>query len=205
MLDIEAFLLYNYSNKLEGERLRVGGKMKKRIAIITKNRILYQKIYLIIKDFSYVTDSADGADLVIFDIDSETNPPASDKLLTVGKAGADLLRPFSEEALLSAISGCGGAELSLGNRRAYLHGREIKLTEVEFDLLSRLVLAGGEFIPREKLLRDVWGDECEGGVLNVYIHYLREKLESEGEKIIFSSRKMGYKIDKKYLVEREDV
>ena len=54
-------------------------------------------------------------------------------------------------------------------------------------------------------MRDVWGDECEGGVLNVYIHYLREKLETEGEKIIFSTRKMGYKIDKKYLVEREDV
>ena len=206
MLDIEQFLLYNYSNKLETERLSAVGKMKKRIAIITKNRILYQKIYLIINPFSYVTDSTDIADLVIFDIDSETNPPALDKLLTVGKVGADLLRPFSEEALLSAISGFGrGAELSLGNRCAYLRGREIKLTEVEFDLLSRLVLAEGEFVSREELLKDVWGEECDGGVLNVYIHYLREKLESEGEKIIFSSRKMGYKIDEKYLVERKDV
>ena len=180
--------------------------MKKRIAVITENIILYQKIYLIIKNIAYVTNSIEGADIVIFDIDSRITLPAADRLITVGRVGADLSRPFSEEALLSAISGFGSrAELSLGNRCAYLRGREIKLTEVEFDLLSRLVFAGGEFIPREKLLRDVWGDECEGGVLNVYIHYLREKLETEGEKIIFSSRKMGYKIDKKYLVEREDV
>ena len=37
--------------------------------------------------------------------------------------------------------------------------------------------------------------------VNVYIHYLREKLESGGEKIIISSRNMGYKIDSKYLGE----
>jgi DNA-binding response OmpR family regulator len=35
-------------------------------------------------------------------------------------------------------------------------------------------------------------------VLNVYVHYLREKLE-DGKKIIISSRKLGYKIDERYL------
>ena len=39
--------------------------------------------------------------------------------------------------------------------------------------------------------------------MNVYIHYLREKLEADGEKIILSSRSHGYKIDEKYLTEGE--
>ena len=43
------------------------------------------------------------------------------------------------------------------------------------------------------------GDDADGGILNVYVHYLREKLEKRGEKIIISSRKSGYKIDEKYL------
>ena len=48
-------------------------------------------------------------------------------------------------------------------------------------------------------MKTVWGDGADGGVLNVYIHYLREKLEAGGEKIILSSRKQGYKIVEKYL------
>ena len=56
-------------------------------------------------------------------------------------------------------------------------------------------------MPREEILSTVWGGEADSGVINVYIHYLREKLEVCGEKIILSSRKCGYKIDEKYLGE----
>ena len=58
---------------------------------------------------------------------------------------------------------------------------------------------GGEFVSRDELSRAVWGEGADGGILNVYIHYLREKLESKGEKVIISSRRGGYKIDGKYL------
>ena len=88
-------------------------------------------------------------------------------------------------------------------RLAYLDGKEIKLTEVEASLLGRLISASGEFVSRGELLRGVWGDSADGGVLNVYIHYLREKLEVCGEKIILSSRSAGYGIDKKYLTRGE--
>jgi DNA-binding response OmpR family regulator len=46
------------------------------------------------------------------------------------------------------------------------------------------------------------GDKGEG-LINVYVHYLREKLEVGGEKIINSSRKNGYAIDEKFI--KEDV
>lgn len=177
--------------------------MKKRIAIITDDLFLYQKIYLMINPLALVVDSVKEADLCFFDLDSSSACPCEGRVIRIGRGDGDLLRPFSEEQLLSLMLKPDIAQLVLGDRRVYLRGREVKLTEVEFDLLSCLVSAGGEFVARETLLNSVWGNECDGGILNVYIHYLREKLETEGEKIIFSSRKMGYKIDAKYLVKGE--
>jgi DNA-binding response OmpR family regulator len=76
---------------------------------------------------------------------------------------------------------------------------ETKLTEAEFALLEVLVECGGEFIKREELLSRVWGDNADPGVVTVYIHYLREKLEKNGEKVIISSRKNGYKISERFV------
>lgn len=84
-------------------------------------------------------------------------------------------------------------------RHAVLDGERIRLTESEHKLLSLIAAGDGELVGREELTRGAFGDEAEGGILNVYIHYLREKLESGGEKIILSSRRGGYRIDKKYL------
>ena len=111
----------------------------------------------------------------------------------------ELSLPFTEGRLLRAVStDATAAPITLTNRCAYLHGKEIKLTEVEYSLLSLLLSRGG-FVSREELIRAVWGEGADGGVLNVYVHYLREKLEFFGEKIIISSRGLGYKIDEKYL------
>ena len=84
-------------------------------------------------------------------------------------------------------------------RCAHIYGKTIRLTDAEFALLSTLFCAGGEFVSREKLIHGVFGDSTTDGILNVYIHYLREKIEINGEKIIISSRKFGYKLDQKFL------
>ena len=83
-------------------------------------------------------------------------------------------------------------------RCAYLFGEEIRLTEVEYKLLGKLLSTCPEFVSREELLATVWGGECDTGVVNVYIYYLRQKLEKSGNKVIISSRSYGYKIDEKY-------
>ena len=54
-------------------------------------------------------------------------------------------------------------------------------------------------LSREEILNAVWNNEADSGVINVYIHYLREKLELDGEKIILSSRKLGYAIDERFI------
>lgn len=90
-----------------------------------------------------------------------------------------------------------GIVLSEKESAVYLGKRKIKLTDVEFKLLSCLLTRDG-FVKRDVLLREVWGDGRDSGVVNVYIHYLREKLEQDGEKIILSSRREGYGIDQRY-------
>ena len=179
--------------------------MKKRITVITKDRFLYQKIYLALKGDYIIADFGDAeyseGDTVILDIDGFDDDGYYRADITVGYDKGSLRRPFSEGELRAALenNGSESAMLSVGEKSVYLRGEKIKLTEVEFLLLSRLIAGGGEFVSRNTLLTDVWGEGFDGGVLNVYIHYLREKLEVGGEKIIVSSRKNGYKIDEKYL------
>ena len=67
--------------------------------------------------------------------------------------------------------------LSESERALRLYGKTVKLTEVEYSLLSALVRANGSFISRDALRNAVWGEQSSDGLLNVYIHYLREKLE----------------------------
>lgn len=176
--------------------------MKKRITVVTGNPYLWQKIYLTMKyDAEVVRTDAPEGEICLFDLDTAELPEGAKVIRMAREGECELSVPFTEEGLRAAIDKRrGGARLSLSERVATLDGEDIRLTEVEAALLGRLMAAGGEFVAREELLRDVWGGEADGGVINVYIHYLREKLERRGEKIILSSRKSGYKIEGKYLI-----
>ena len=175
--------------------------MKKAVAVITEDLFLYQKIFLILQPYATLTRRREEAQLCLWDIDSATPPEDKENVIFIGREGADLPRPFTHQELISLVSG-DTATLTLGDKCAFLRGKHIKLTEVEFALLSSLFDAKGEFVSRDELICAVWGPDFDGGVLNVYIHYLREKLECDGEKIIISSRKNGYKIDEKYIKEQ---
>jgi len=182
-----------------------------RVGVFTSDIYLFRKIEIILSGRGAVAvlmdegglrkrASAEGRlDLALVDVATGELPSLGVPTVTMGRRGGELRIPFTREELIERVfGGKPRAELTLAGRTALLHGREIRLTEVEAALLSRLLDAGGEFVERDELHRSVWQD-ADGGVLNVYIHYLREKLEGEGEKIIISSRKLGYKIDAKYL------
>ena len=177
--------------------------MSKRIYVRTKDAFLFQKIYisLLSEDVVAVRVEDERKDYSPLLIDIDTAAEEVGGALTMSRhREADLQIPFTAKELFDAVSDekSDGALLVLGERCVYLRGKEIKLTEVEYSLLS-LLLQRRCFVPREELLKSVWGDGADGGVLNVYIHYLREKLEFLGEKIIIASRGQGYKIDEKYL------
>ena len=182
--------------------------MAKRVAVLTDNDYLWQKIRLALReDYSAyrVTASEDvrPADIVILDTASEPQGLTAEgkSVIRIGRGG-DIPQPFTYTQLLAALGGIDRTApvITLGDRCVYLRGEKIPLTEVEQALLKALYDAGGEYLSREELIERVWGEGVDGGVLNVYVHYLRTKLE-KGEKIILSSRKCGYKIDSKYLTD----
>ncbi len=85
--------------------------------------------------------------------------------------------------------------LDLGLRQASRNGRSIDLTTKEFDLLKYLMENAREVLKREQILENVWGYDFggESNVIEVYIRYLRLKIEEEGEKrLIQTVRGVGY-------------
>ena len=94
-----------------------------------------------------------------------------------------------------------GARLSLSDdgKCAILDGKHIRLTEIEATLLRLLIEAEGRFVSHGDAVRHIWAGEASAGAVNVYIHYLREKLEHTGERIILAKRGCGYAIEKRFL------
>ena len=176
---------------------------QKKVAVYTNDGFLFQKILLDAPEWAEVIRGESGvfADIRLVDVD--TVKDMTGEFLSMSReAGADIALPFPLGTISDILSeDKEEAELltlSEGERSAYLRGERIKLTELEYALLGRLMSARGEYTSKEDILRDVWNNEADAGIINVYIHYLREKLEKRGEKIILSSRKCGYKINEKY-------
>ncbi len=177
------------------------GKNKKKVAVYTADSFLFQKILLDAPEWVNVV-RGEGQDADILLVDTDTASIEAQNYISMSrKGGADISIPFPLGTLTEILSG-GSRDVQLvlarDERAAYLRKEKIKLTELEFALLERLMKSDGEFTSKEDILRDVWQNEKDAGIINVYIHYLREKLEVHGEKIIISSRKCGYKIDEKY-------
>lgn len=74
----------------------------------------------------------------------------------------------------------GELEMKRVERSVTCQGKPVTLTTREFALLEYLMLHRGRAISRATLLRDVWNlSEAAGtNVVDVYINYLRKKLES---------------------------
>jgi DNA-binding response OmpR family regulator len=65
----------------------------------------------------------------------------------------------------------------------------------EYDLLKYLMEHPREVLTREQILENVWGYDFigESNVIEVYIRYLRLKIEGEGaKKLIYTVRGVGY-------------
>ena len=148
--------------------------------------------------------------LLIWDIDKKGSREKAfpkrehGKLLLVSREDfAECVRlPIRNQSLLDFLSTEEADEaLTLDDtgRVAYIYGEEVKLTELEGALLSYLISRSGECATNEELIAHLWGGEATPGVVNVYIHYLREKLELRGERVILVRRGKGYYIEPKFL------
>ncbi|MBC6422383.1 MAG: response regulator transcription factor [Hormoscilla sp. SP12CHS1] len=85
--------------------------------------------------------------------------------------------------------------LDLTTRKAIRAGRAINLTMKEFELLKCLMSSPREVLTREHILEQVWGYDFlgESNVIEVYIRYLRLKIEDQGtQRLIQTVRGVGY-------------
>jgi DNA-binding response OmpR family regulator len=126
-------------------------------------------------------------------------------------AGADdyVVKPFSIEELLARIRAhlrrtqeteedlLQFEDLSLNRltHEVYRNKRAIELTAKEFDLLEYLLSNPRQVFTKDQILENVWGYDFMGdsNIIEVYIRYLRLKLEEKGEKrLIQTVRGVGY-------------
>jgi two-component system response regulator MprA len=128
-------------------------------------------------------------------------------------AGADdyLVKPFALDELLARLRALERRAPSSGQIRGELRfgdltidrdamtcwrgAREIQLSRTEYQLLELLMANQGKVQSRDVIFDKVWGYDFgpESNSLDVYVGYLRRKLEADGEpRIIHTVRGVGY-------------
>ena len=97
--------------------------------------------------------------------------------------------PGAQDALVAR----SGDARALPAREVRVDGREVELTQREFDLLEYLMRHAGQVVSRDTLLESVWGFLAPGETRTVEVHVaqLRKKLGEPG--LIRTVRGVGYK------------
>ncbi len=167
-----------------------------KIVLLTDDSYLYKKAEHLLADKARLFSDISDADVTARDITAGTG-----RYLEVVSAGgtARLALPATLKELTEALTGGTSRRLTVlpEERVCFLDSEKIRLTDTEAELLDMLYRADG-FVSREEISRHIFPDAKGTGAINVYIHYLREKLERRGERVVISSRNEGYKIDDKF-------
>ncbi len=134
----------------------------------------------------------------------------SDRIEGLNFGGDDyLVKPFAFEELLARIRALlrrPGArakphlhfediDLDPGKGQAFRKGKLLPLSAREYSLLHVFMMNANQVMSRATLFEAVWNANYEGqsNVLEVYVNYLRNKLEDNGgSRVIFTVRGQGY-------------
>jgi DNA-binding response OmpR family regulator len=87
----------------------------------------------------------------------------------------------------------GPVELIASAREVRVDGREVDLTQREFDLLEFLLRHTGQVVSREQLLESVWGFVSPGETRTVEVHIAQLRKKLGRPELIRTIRGIGYK------------
>ena len=128
-------------------------------------------------------------------------------------AGADdyMVKPFAFDELLARLRALFRRRISTethqtslqfmdltlnsSTRQVFRHDREVELTAKEFDLLELFMRHPNQVLTREVIYDHIWSYDFggESNIIEVYVRYLRTKLEAEGEaRLLQTVRGVGY-------------
>lgn len=116
-----------------------------------------------------------------------------DKVIALNIGGDDYIqKPYSLSVLLAKVkvvlkrygqskaSGYsdGRLEVDVLARQVLIEGKPVRLTSLEFKLLSYLIKNKNRVVSKQELFENVWEDKFTGdGTLNVHIRKIREAIE----------------------------
>jgi two-component system OmpR family response regulator len=129
-------------------------------------------------------------------------------------AGADdyITKPFAFDELLARIRSLtrrtdqrrpsaieyGDLRIDLLSHRVWRNGQSIELSRREFALLEYFARHQRQLLSRQQILAAVWEYDFEGesNIVDVYVRYLRHKLDELGTPSLFTTvRGRGYRFD----------
>ena len=98
----------------------------------------------------------------------------------------------------SPVFTAGDLTVDLGKRVVTLGDREVRLTPIEYKLLTALVRNAGRVLTHQQILKEVWGPRHahQTQYLHVYMGHLRAKLEADPArpKLLLTEPGVGYRL-----------
>lgn len=156
---------------------------------------------------------ADGNDVPVLFLTAKDS--LDDRIAGLTAGGDDYVtKPFSLEEVVARLRGLirrstltvdanespvlvvGDLELDEDSHEVRRAGRSIELTATEFELLRYLMRNPRRVVSKTQILDRVWDYDFGGksSVVEIYISYLRKKIDAEGSPMLHTVRGAGYMI-----------
>ncbi|GFZ32743.1 DNA-binding response regulator [Clostridium zeae] len=136
-----------------------------------------------------VDDLVKGLDL---GADDYMSKPFSFKEL-LARINARIRNSFPE---LSDVINIGDFTIDDGAHEIRYSDKVLELPPTQYNLLRFLLMNNGLVLSKSQILEKVWGYDFNGdeNIVEVYIRYLRDKIEDKDHSIIKTVRGVGYKV-----------
>ncbi|AJW40552.1 DNA-binding response regulator [Rhodococcus sp. 15-725-2-2b] len=111
------------------------------------------------------------------------------------RRGTGPVVPVADSGAPNSAVAIGTLVVDIPGYRVHRGGADIDLTKREFELLAILARNKGVVLTRERLLELVWGYDfvADTNVVDVFVGYLRRKLEADGSpRILHTVRGVGF-------------